>query len=389
MHVSRRHFFLGTLALPALAAKKPTIERPNLVLFLVDHLPAWVLGCYGNKEIRTPNIDRLAATGTRFVNHSSSAPVPGLGRAVLLTGRTPMQLGDNDNAAASLDPWLAGLGYATFSDPSGALAFLDQQSPEKRFSLTIGFPPLNPQHGEAGQKFAAAYAKTQFESLDIQKTAAPNARLGREMFADTLGSVRQYASAVSAFDEAVAAIIAKLSQRRFTDKTLMILTSSCGALLGRHGLWDAAQGSEPVNLYQESVITPMIWSWPGRVPAQSSRPEMVASYDLVPTLAEALGTNPPSGNLCGRSYLLLVTGKPLPKKQPWKTTVYAHYRNTDMARVDRYKLISRDQGKGPGELYDLISDPGEKENQDANPQFMSIRNSLFQGITTWKQSYSK
>jgi arylsulfatase A-like enzyme len=66
----------------------------------------------------------------------------------------------------------------------------------------------------------------------------------------------------------------------------------------------------------------------------------------------------------------------LPKKQPWKTTVFARYRNTAMARTDRYKLVWRDEGKGPGELYDDKQDPKERVNQYDNPQFMTVKASL-------------
>src|SRR5213082_1393855 len=60
--------------------------------------------------------------------------------------------------------------------------------------------------------------------------------------------------------------------------------------------------------------------------------EIVSAYDLVPTLADLLSIDPPSGNLCGRSYALLATGKPLPKTQRWQSTVFAHLGNTWMAR---------------------------------------------------------
>ena len=64
-------FFFGSLGRcprwpPLIAATKPVAARPNILLILADELPAWILGCYGNKEIRTPNLDRLAQMGTRF-----------------------------------------------------------------------------------------------------------------------------------------------------------------------------------------------------------------------------------------------------------------------------------------------------------------------------------
>lgn len=140
MLVSRRHFFFGSLALPALAAKKPAKkaapERSSVLLILVDGLPSWALGSYGNKEILTPNLDRLAQTGTRFLNHIACTPAPALSRATVLTGRTPMQLRDAENPSigASLDKVLGGAGYVTHAAETGAAAqFLDQQTPGKLF----------------------------------------------------------------------------------------------------------------------------------------------------------------------------------------------------------------------------------------------------------------
>ena len=115
MQLSRRHFFFGALALPALAAKKQAPPRPNVVLIVADELPAWMLGAYGNKEVHTPAIDRLAQTGTRFLNHFTAAPKPEPGFATLVSGRTPMQIGDAGklgSADVALDKLLGGLGYA-------------------------------------------------------------------------------------------------------------------------------------------------------------------------------------------------------------------------------------------------------------------------------------
>ena len=100
---------------------------------------------------------------------------------------------------------------------------------------------------------------------------------------------------------------------------------------------------------------------------------MVSAYDLVPTICDITPAELPDRNLCGRSYLPLASGKPLPKKQPWRTTVFAQYGDTAMARSDRYKLIVRNDGKGPGELYDDRVDPRERVNQYDNPQFMTVK----------------
>jgi arylsulfatase A-like enzyme len=131
----------------------------------------------------------------------------------------------------------------------------------------------------------------------------------------------------------------------------------------------------------------MLWSWAGRVPALATQVELVSSYDFVPTICDALATPAPFG-LCGRSYLLMATGKPLPKKERWRSTVCGHYQNTDMARVEHYKVVLRDDGKGPNEIYDLSADPREKVNEAENDQFTSIKTSLGAEIAKWKRQYS-
>jgi arylsulfatase A-like enzyme len=67
--------------------------HPNVVFILSDNQGAWTLGCYGNPDIRTPNIDRLAAEGIRFTRALSSNPVCSPARATFLTGLIPSQHG--------------------------------------------------------------------------------------------------------------------------------------------------------------------------------------------------------------------------------------------------------------------------------------------------------
>ncbi len=68
----------------------------NVVFILTDDQGVWAAGCYGNPEIRTPNIDRLAESGMRFENFFVASPVCSPSRATLLTGRIPSQHGVHD-----------------------------------------------------------------------------------------------------------------------------------------------------------------------------------------------------------------------------------------------------------------------------------------------------
>ena len=75
-------------------------DRPNVIVVLTDDQGYWAMGCAGNPEVRTPNLDRLAATGTRFENFFCVTPVCSAARAALLTGRIASQNGVHD--------WIAG-----------------------------------------------------------------------------------------------------------------------------------------------------------------------------------------------------------------------------------------------------------------------------------------
>jgi arylsulfatase A-like enzyme len=71
-------------------------RTPNIVFILSDDQGAWAMGCAGNKEVKTPNLDRLAATGMRFDNFFCASPVCSPARASLMTGKIPSQHGVHD-----------------------------------------------------------------------------------------------------------------------------------------------------------------------------------------------------------------------------------------------------------------------------------------------------
>ena len=395
MLVSRRTFFFGSLALPAFAGKtgkkKAEAPRPGILLILADELPAFALGSYGNKEIRTPTLDFLSQMGMRFTNHFACAPAAVAGRNTLLTGCTPMQLGEAGTLSAADVPLAKILGGAGYScqegDADAAVQFLDAQSAGKPFFFTLNCPSLRPPYDNVPQPFLDVYAAEPFDGYapDLPHAGAAD---GKEMLRNILGNVKKAAASLTFLDANVKKVLDKLKARGLTGSTVVIFTSATGALWGRHGLWGSADGSVPPNMYDEAVATPMIWSWPGNIPAIAHRPEMVSAYDFVPSVCDLLGIQAPPRNLCGRSYLPMVEVKELPKKEPWRLGVCAHLGDTDMSREARYKLVSRNDGKGPNELYDLVTDPTERENQAGNQQFLTIHNELAGLLDTWKKNYS-
>jgi arylsulfatase A-like enzyme len=109
----------------------------------------------------------------------------------------------------------------------------------------------------------------------------------------------------------------------------------------------------------------------------------------MPTLCEVAGVTPPSDRkLCGRSFLKIAMREPLPKNETWRNLVFAHMRNTEMARDARFKLVVRNDGKGPNEFYDLTKDRGERSNQYDNPQYVTVRDRLMKELEDWRRRTS-
>jgi arylsulfatase A-like enzyme len=442
--VTRRSFLAAAGASPLLAHKKkgPAAPKPNVVLVIADDLASWMLGCYGNQEILTPNLDRLALAGTRFSNSFCCTPAGAASRATLLSGRTPRQHGILDAAApqgaafanevlasdvlsqagyrcAYVGKWdlgneakpghgisysatLAGSAYqdpklyvqGSAVDEKGYLTeiltrqgcqFIDQQKKGEPFFLTLGYPNPGAPYDGHPQKYYDRYANTQFGSLGIAPASA-NAAGGQEYLRDTVASIRRCAAATSALDDQIPVLQRKLIERGLFENTIFIFTSDNGFLLGRHGLWSDGQASTPANMYDEVMQVPMIWSWPGHIPISTIRPEMISFYDFLPALCEATGTEVPKRNLCGRSYLELALNHT--PKAVWNNLVFGHLRDTEMARDARFKLVLRKGGEGPNELFEVRADPREMDNRYDEPGVVTVAQRLSAELASWRQRFA-
>ena len=457
--MNRREFLLASAGSGVLAAQRrdAAAQRPNVLLILADDLPAWVLGCYGNKEFRTPNIDALARTGIRFTNSFVVTPICSASRATLFTGRVPRQHGIHDfltdnpieqppqgqkSPPASfaqevmLSDLLSRAGYdcgyvgkwhmgedrkpghgfqysytmtggqRSYRDPEmylngepvqekGYLAdlmtqraceYLEKQNATRPFFLSVGY--LNPHTPYTGhpQQYYDMYANTKFDSVEYEQ-AAPNALREKDLLKDIPGNLKRAAAATTALDAQIPLLLKKLREKGLADNTLIVFTSDNGYLLGRHGLWSKGHASDPINMYEEVMRVPLILSWAGKIPAEATTPEMVSFTDVLPTLCQATGVGVPADrNLVGGSFLPIARREVPDRKAPrWRNLVFGHFRNTEMARDPRYKLVLRNGGDGPNELFDIVSDPRERTNQYENPAYITVRQRLTKEIADWRQ----
>lgn len=113
--MKRREFFrqsAGLLGLPLISSlsnisEQANVKKPNIVLILADDLGYGELGCYGQRVIETPHIDRLAASGKMFTQHYSGSPVCAPSRCTLLTGKHTghAQIRGNDEWGSRGEVW--------------------------------------------------------------------------------------------------------------------------------------------------------------------------------------------------------------------------------------------------------------------------------------------
>lgn len=132
-------FGFCVFAVPGFAA-----GPPNVIFILADDLGMGDLGCYGQKKLRTPNIDRLSSEGMRFSDHYSGNTVCSPSRAVLMTGQHPGHVqcrGNGDENSFALDPEMITLprlfknaGYATGAFGKWGLGHTDRDGPPNPLS---------------------------------------------------------------------------------------------------------------------------------------------------------------------------------------------------------------------------------------------------------------
>lgn len=114
--LARRAFAIAALFVCSFAG---ATERPNVVIFIADDLGWHDMGTYGNRDVRTPNIDKLATEGTKFNRAFAASPTCAPSRSALFTGLYPMRNGAHANHSI-IEPnvrtwpqYLSDLGYRT------------------------------------------------------------------------------------------------------------------------------------------------------------------------------------------------------------------------------------------------------------------------------------
>jgi arylsulfatase A-like enzyme/Flp pilus assembly protein TadD len=358
----------------AYAASAAPVASPNVVVITIDTLRADHLGCYGYKQIRTPNIDELAAQGARFERAYTAVPVTLPSHTVMFTGTYPMRSGMHDFAANKLGPGQPTL--ASVLKEHGYLtgAVIGSAVLDARFGLNRGFDfyydhfdfnrlqesnleemerPGNLVADVALDWLSKNYQKKFFLWMHLYDPHYPY-RPPAPYAGEYKG--HPYDGEIAFADSQVGRLIGFLKSKGLYENTVIVLSGDHGESLGEHG-----EKTHGFFIYNATLHVPFIIHLPG---AASPRvvSELVNLADLMPTVLQALKIDVPA-QVQGQDLLPLMR-----TKEPGEgRTLYAetflprlHFNWSELRGVetDNYHFIDAPKP----ELYDLTKDPGETRN---------------------------
>lgn len=291
---------------------------PNILLFMADDLTWHDHGCYGNADVRTPHIDRLAARGLRFEYCFNSAPMCAPTRMSLYTGIHPVRNGAHPNHSQvyphikSLPHHLKKLGYRVallgkrHEMPAASFPFeflggrhhdngkgtdLDLNQVEA-FLRTSGAAPWcllvtsNQPHTPWNRGDASAY--------DPDRLKLPPYLVDTP---ETREAMTRYYAEISYMDAQLGRCLEVLRESGRESDTLVIYLSEQGSNFP-HCKW---------TCYDSGLRSACIIRWPGVAAENLTTPAMIQYVDVLPTLIEAAGGSLPK-DLDGRSFLAVLRG---------------------------------------------------------------------------------
>lgn len=403
----------------------PGSRPPNLLLVFADQMRGQDMGCAGNRDVRTPTLDRLAADGVRLRRCYATCPVCCPNRATLLTGAFPTtsRVVSNDLPVRTDLPTLATIaranGYRTgyigkwhldgmprdrFTPPGPrrlgfeywaayncahdyfhprwfedtpvlhtadgyepevqtdlALAYLERHArTADPFCLVVSWGPPHDPYEQVPRRYRDMYDPF---AIALRPNARPGSRNPLAAQREARRTLADYYAAITALDEQLARLIARLRDLDAERDTLVVFTSDHGDMLWSHG-WMKKQSP-----FEEAILVPAVLRWPGGLPAGGQRDTLVATVDLLPTLAGLMGwKDVPS--LEGSDLSRAVRGERAAARP--HSVLIANYHACDEAavqgmptwrgvRTERHTYVEL-PGRRPWLLYDNVADPYQLRN---------------------------
>ena len=376
------------LSLLSGAASQPqNVASPNsdstpVLLITIDTLRWDRLGCYGDRNIRTPAMDSLAADGTRFENALAQVPITFPSHTVILTGTEPMYNGTRHYTSPRLLPSIGLLPEAFKRHGYDTAAFVSSFVLSSSWGLNRGFEIYDDRFGPQqdvlrnSQEVERPAEETVGRMLTWFQRRSQRGAAARPFFAwlhlyDPHSPYdppqpfrRQYAGRlydgeVAYADSQLARLFGYLHESGLYDRTLIVLLADHGESLGEHG-----EDEHGFFVYHSTLHVPLIFKLPRGEGTPRLIRRVVGTIEVAPTILDLVHLRDPlRRQFQGTSLAGEIQGKGVAAARPvYSETYYPRdsfgWSELTCLTTDRFKYI---QAPHP-ELYDLAKDPLELRN---------------------------
>jgi len=348
-----------------LPIRRGALAGRNLLIVTIDTTRPDRLGFYGNADIATPNLDRLAARSAVFTRALAVTPITLPSHASILTGRYPHHHGVRTNGLPPLEPDETTLAELLSEHGYETAAFVSSFILERQFGLAQGFTRYDDEtHDEAAVMGYSERRADRTTGRALEWLRGSHERpfflwvhyydphavyFPPEPFEET--SANSYDGELAFIDQQVGRLLDGVTASSDQD-ALVIVTSDHGESFGEHG-----EQSHGFLVHEAALKIPLIVTTTGGLPAPARIDELVSQVDLMPTVLSLLGLPVPGG----------LDGVDLtePRESPRVVVAEAHYGE---AIYGWARLAAIYQGNfkyvdGPSpEFYDLANDPAEQHN---------------------------
>ncbi|HZX75473.1 MAG TPA: sulfatase [Cyclobacteriaceae bacterium] len=426
-------FFVNLLNSSAIAQTKT--KQPNIIWIITEDM-SLELGCYGDPTVKTPNLDKLAAKGTRYTNTFATAPVCSASRSALITAMYQTSIdaqnhrSHRDDGYALPEPikpiteYLKNAGYYTVLGELKEDGIKGYGKTDYNFNLDKTIFDSNDWKGrKQDQPFFAELMvsvthrgpvwKTDVQKHEPQIDPAkvilppfyPDHPIAREDWATYLESIQL-------MDTYVGTILKRIDDENLTDNTVIIFTSDHGRCMVR----------DKQFIYDGGIQIPFIMRWPGQIKEGQVNSDLISAIDISATILQIAGIALPD-YIEGRSFL----GKDVKKRDyiiaardrmdetvdkmrcvrtkqfkyiknymPERPYMQANnYKETEYPVWNLLKELNA-QGKltpaqalfvaptkPPEEFYDIVADPYELNNLYKDPKYQKQLAAMRKTLEAW------
>jgi arylsulfatase A-like enzyme len=352
-------FLAAMLCASPLSAAQAQGRTPNVIIIVADDLGWADVGVHQqSKDVKTPNIDSIAALGVRFSNGYVSGPVCSPTRAALLTGRYQQRFGFEQNPRGpqeenqfglpldevTLPQQLKKAGYVTgmvgkwhlghlegmrppqrgfdefFGFLGGAHRYVNMEQPDKDTNaLRRGDEPVGEKEylTDAFTREAVSFIERHKDKpffLYLPYNAPHSPMQAPEKYLSRFRQVqdekrRAFLAMLSAMDDGIGQVLAKLRDVKLEEDTLVIFFSDNGGPTYGNSSLNTPFRATKGSTFEGGVRVPFMMRWKGRLPEGKVEDRMIVQFDLFPTILALAGAEPPAGKeIDGRDLMPYLAG---------------------------------------------------------------------------------